>query len=376
MTNRRHFLGSAAALVAGTSLAAHASAAARANTAQDVEPAKKPLSILILGGTGFIGPHQVEYALARGHEVTLFNRGNKTGMYGDRVEELVGDRDAKVGAGLSVLEGDRRWDAVIDNSGYVPRHVRDSAELLKDRCGHYVFTSTVAVYDYASLPEEDGVHVADRDMPLYAAPEPDTERVTGATYGPLKAEADRIVREVCGDRGATVRPTYIVGPGDTTDRFTYWVERLIRGGDVVCPALPDRIVEWIDVRDLCPFIVRIAESGTPGAFNGVGPAFPCTNEALMHGLRAFCNAPTTLHWAEPDLLDELRFHTPMMDRHGVNHRTDASHAVAAGLTYRSLAVTVRDTHDWWLSLSEERRANPRGWPSSDSEAAVIERLRG
>lgn len=374
MTNRRHFLGSAAALLAGSSLASRASALGTAT--QEVEAAPKSLSILVLGGTGFIGPHQIEYALARGHKVTMFNRGNNAGMYGDRVEELIGDRDAKVGAGLSVLEGDRRWDAVIDNSGYVPRHVRDSAELLKDRCGHYVFTSTVSVYDYANLPQTDGVHVADRDMPLYAAPDPDTERVTGATYGPLKAEADRIVRDIYGDRGASVRPTYIVGPGDTTDRFTYWVERLIRGGDVLCPAHPERFAEYIDVRDLCPFIVRIAENGAGGAFNGVGPASPCTNEELMHGMRAFCNVPTTLHWADADLLDELRFSTPMMDRHGVNHRTDNSHAVAAGLTHRSLADTIRDTHAWWLGLDEERRRSPRGWPSAAAESAVLERLKG
>ncbi|MEZ5979660.1 MAG: NAD-dependent epimerase/dehydratase family protein [Planctomycetota bacterium] len=372
MTTRRTFLAGGAALFGGAALAP----SLLARSSQDVEPAAKALDVLVLGGTGFIGPHQIGRLLARGHRVTMFNRGRRSGMYGDRVEELQGDRDANVGEGLKALHGGRRWDAVIDNSGYVPRHIRDSAELLAERCGRYLYTSTVAVYDYERAPLVDGAHVAGRDSALYAAPEPATEQVDGETYGPLKAEGDRIVREIYGDRATCVRPTYIVGPGDTTDRFTYWVERLRRGGDVVCPAGPDRFLEWIDVRDLCNFMVKLIEDGTPGAFNGVGPATPMTNEEVMLGLRAFASAPTRLHWPTPEVLEELRFNTPMCDPFGPNHRTDAGPAVAAGLEYRSLADTVRDTHEWWTEQSEERRGRARGWPSEELEAKVVERARG
>ncbi|QDU83162.1 NAD dependent epimerase/dehydratase family protein [Planctomycetes bacterium Pla163] len=378
MTSRRHFLGrtalgTTAALLAGSPLGTAASS--RSSVSQEmsaaplVAPAAVPLTILVLGGTGFIGPHQIEYALARGHRITMFNRGNDPGLYGDRVEELTGDRDVRKGTGLTSLAGERRWDVVIDNSGYVPRHVRDSVELLKDRCGRYVYTSTVAVYDFDAAPN------VDRDGPLLAAPAPEVENVTWETYGPLKAECDRIVQRILGERATIVRPTYIVGPGDTTDRFTYWIERLMRGGDVVCPAYPQRRVQWIDVRDLCPFLVHLAENGTPGAFNAVGPASPVTNAEAMQGLRAFCAAPTELLWPSAGLLDELEYPTPMFDRSRGDHLAGASHAIAAGLTYRSLADTVRDTHAWWLEQSDERRARARGWPSAEAEAAVVARLR-
>ena len=365
MTTRRNFLGASAALLAGAALPSGATSRAR----QSVSPAREPLDLLFLGGTGFIGPHQIEYALARGHRVSMFNRGSKSGLYGDRVEELTGDRDPQVGDGLAALEGNRPWDAVIDNSGYVPRHVRASAELLKDRVGRYLFTSTVAVYDY----EAQGS--VDRNGPLLAAPDPPTERVTSTSYGPLKAQAEGIVNEVYGVRATIVRPCYIVGPGDTTDRFTYWVDRLHRGGDVVCPALPDNEAQWIDVRDLCPWLIRLVENGTAGAFNGVGPTSKVTNQQLMWGLRAFTAAPTTLHWPSADLVDELKYPTPMFDWGRVDRHTDASFAIDAGLTHRSLAETARDTQAWWLSQSDERRASPRRWPSAEQEAAMIERLR-
>ena len=334
----------------------------------------EPLNILILGGTGFVGPHQVEQALAAGHRVTTFNRGRRPGLFGDRVEELTGDRDAKVGEGLAALEGDRRWDVVIDNSGYVPRHVRDSAELLADRTDLYVFTSTVAAYDYEAAPLVDGVHAVGADGPLHAAPEPATERVSGATYGPLKAEADRVVLEIYGDRAAIVRPCYIVGPGDNSDRFTYWVERLHRGGDVVCPAGPDKVMQWIDVRDLCAFFLTVCESKTGGVFNAVGPTSTITNQQALWALRGFASAPTRLHWPTPELLEKNRFATPMFDWRRSNRRTDPSSGVEAGLTHRSFAETVRDTHLWWAEQSEERRASARGWPTAEQEAKLLEEM--
>lgn len=365
MTDRRQFLGGAAALLAAPGLASAARAAEGG-----VRPADAPLDILFLGGTGFIGPHQIEYALARGHRVSMFNRGRRGGMYGERVEELLGDRDAKVGDGLRALEGDRRWDVVVDNSGYVPRHVRDTAELLRGRCGRYVYVSTVAVYDFEASAS------VDRDGPLLGAPEPMTERVTGETYGPLKAECERQLQAVLGDAATIVRPCYIVGPGDTTDRFTYWIERMHRGGDVVCPPFPGHEVQWIDVRDLAPFILGLGERGVAGVFNSVGPASKVTNEMCMHGMRAFTAAPTTLWWPTKDLVEELRYPTPMFDWGRIDRHVDMGPAVAAGLTHRPLADTVRDTHAWWLEQPVERRAAPRGWPSAEAERAVLERLRG
>lgn len=351
---------------AGAALAAVASIGSAVGSAKN----GKGLKLLFLGGTGFIGPHQIEYALSRGHEVTMFNRGSKPNLYGERVEELIGDRDSNKGAGLAALEGNRKWDVVIDNSGYVPRHVRDSAELLKGRTERYLFISTVAVYDYGKSKS------ADRDAPLLAAPEPATERVTGETYGPLKAECDRIVREIYGEQSTVVRPCYIVGPGDTSDRFTYWVERFHRGGDIVCPAWPGHEAQWIDARDLCQWVVRMAEEGTAGAWNGAGPASPVTNEQLMWALRSFASNPTRLHWPSRELLDELQYSTPMFDRARIDRHTDATASWEAGLGYRSLAETVRDTQAWWLAQSPERQARARRWPSAEAELAVLERLRG
>ena len=357
MTTRREFIGASAVLLS----------AASAGATSMLKPADEKLSILFLGGTGFIGPHQINYALDRGHTVTMFNRGNSAGQFGDRVEELTGDRDAKKGDGLKALEGDRRWDVVVDNSGYVPRHVRDSAELLKGRTHRYVYTSTVSVYDFEKTPSVTS------KSPLFSE-FPDTEEVTWDTYGPLKAECDLIVQDLYGDAATIVRPTYIVGPGDTSDRFTYWAERFMRGGEIVCPAGPQLEANWIDVRDVCHWLVNLAENDTPGIFNATGPASPVSNEEMMHGLRACSSAPTRLHWPTPELLTELEFNTPMFEWTKESNHIDASAAIAAGMTYRSMADSVRDTHEWWSSLPAERRAKARGWPTADDEKAVLARM--
>lgn len=355
MTNRREFLGASAALLAA------------ANTAA-TERAARPVDILFLGGTGFIGPHQIRHALERGHNVTVFNRGNNSGLFGDRVEEIIGNRDSNIDAGLTPLGGKRTWDVVVDNSGYVPRHVRDSAELLKDRTGLYIFISTRAVYDY------DKSAVLSPDSALWSAPEPHTETVNGDTYGPLKAECDRIVQQTFGKRAASVRPPYILGPGDSTDRFTYWVERFHRGGDIVCPADPEHEVQWIDARDLAAFVVTLAENRTGGKFNCAGPASVMNNREFCFGLRAFSAAPIELHWPTREILATAGFNPLMFGARPMSVHTDTASAVAAGLRYRSLATTVSDTHNWWQSQSAERRANPRRWPSADAEAAAIRLL--
>ncbi len=287
---------------------------------------------------------------------------------GGRVEELIGNRDTRIDDGLKALEGSRTWDIVVDNSGYVPRHVSDSAQLLKGRCSRYIYVSTVAVYDFKKSPS------VDNSGPLQAAPEPVTESVTRDTYGPLKAECDRLVQQIYGEQATIVRPTYIVGPGDTTDRFTYWVERFHRGGDIVCPAGPAQEVNWIDVRDLCHWLIRLGENDTPGIFNGSGPASPLTREGLMYGLRAFTAAPVSMHWPSGELLEELNFDSQMFSNDPQSIHIDASAAGTSGLAYRSLAETVRDTHLWWLSHEGTRAAPPRRWPTPEREAAVLARL--
>jgi 2'-hydroxyisoflavone reductase len=338
-----------------------------APVAQADERAPRTLDLLVLGGTGFLGPHQIEYALQRGHRVTMFNRGSNPGMYGDAVEELVGNRDRRVDAGLGALEGNRSWDVVIDNSGYVPRHVRDSAELLKGRCRRYVYVSTVAVYDFEaarSFPES---------AQLARLADPAVEEVTRETYGPLKAECDRIARELLGERCTVVRPTYVVGPGDHTDRFTYWADRVVRGGEVLAPAGPQRNAQWVDARDLCPWIVTLAENDTPGVYNAAGPSSPVDRAGLMWGLRAQTSAPVNFHWPSDELLEELGIDLPMMGRQE-SYSFENGASQRAGLSYRSLSDTVADTLAWWRAQPQERRANPRNWPTADQEQAAIARI--
>lgn len=334
-----------------------------------IPKADKPLSMLFLGGTGFIGPHQIEYALARGHTVTMFNRGSNPGMYGDAVEELIGNRDDNIDDGLNTLRGDRAWDVIVDNSGYVPRHVIDSAELLKDRCKRYIYISTVAVYDF------DAASVFPENGPLAELEDPTVEEVTGETYGPLKAACDVAVREIIGERCTVVRPTYVVGPGDHTDRFTYWVDRVHRGGDVLAPSGPDRNAQWVDVRDLCPWVITLAENDTPGTFNAAGPASRVDREGLMWGLRAMTAEPVRFHWPSDELVEALEISQPMMGRDGSYHYENAA-SMAAGLHYRSLADTASGTLEWWHAQSEERRANARNWPTPELEAEAIKRTQG
>jgi 2'-hydroxyisoflavone reductase len=362
MTDRRDFLRIAAGSAGALGLfATGLQAAPRTRAAES-------LDILILGGTGFIGPHQVNEALERGHNVTIFNRGRRSGLYGNRVEELIGNRDPDVDGGLTVLEGDRRWDVVIDNSGYIPRHVRASAELLKGRCRRYLYISTVAVYDFDSDVLDFG-----EEGPLAPLDDPSVEQVTGATYGPLKAECDRIVRDVLGDAATVVRPTYILGPGDTTDRFTYWVERIHRGGDVLGPSDRELLVSGVDVRDLTDFVFHCVENDIRGSFNAAGPTY--SREGLLWAIRGTTSEPVRFHWATPELIAEMELPMPMMgggrDR-PVSFLNEAS--IAAGASYRPLADTTVDTRIWWAEQPAERRENPRQWMSPEQELEALGRL--
>lgn len=214
---------------------------------------KTPLKILVLGGTGFIGPHMVREALRRGHDVSLFNRGRTNEELFPDLKLFVGDRDSR----LDALQG-HEWDAVIDNSGYVPRQVADSARLLSGAASHYLFVSSISVY--ASLRVAN-----DEDSPLATMPDASVEEVTGETYGPMKALCEKMAaREFGADRLTILRPTYICGPGDRTDRYTYWPVRTVRGGRMLWPGTPADPIQIIDVRDLANFSIDCLEQRIAG----------------------------------------------------------------------------------------------------------------
>lgn len=374
MTTRRQALKWTIASMA--LLAACRTAPEPAGSATDTGRAARPLDILFLGGTGFLGPHQVEYALARGHRVTIFNRGQSAqGLYGDRVEVLIGNRDARIAPGLAALEGDRRWDVVIDNSGYVPRHVRDSVTLLKDRVGRYVYVSTVAVYDSSAGG------TMDENSPLWPAPSPEVEEVSGATYGPLKAECDRIVQAELGAKATIVRPTYIFGPGDETDRFTYWVDRVASGGEVLGPPDPEAELQWVDARDLCPWIVQLGERDQPGIYNASGPTVPAIWGEVLQSLTKLSAEPVQFRWATLDALKSTGIRLPLVRQPAtpgavtLRGHFDGRKAESAGLRYRPLDDTAEATLAWWRAQTPERHAQAQGWPTREQEQKALEMLR-
>jgi 2'-hydroxyisoflavone reductase len=298
------------------------------------------MKLLVLGGTNFLGPAVVEAALARGHEVTLFNRGRTApGLY-PQAEHLRGDRDGD----LSELEG-RSWDAVIDPSGYVPRIVRASAELLAGSVGHYLFVSSISVY---REPIEPGF---DESAPIGPLDAP-TEEVTGETYGPLKALCEEVVRDVFPDSHTNVRAGLIVGPHDPTGRFTYWPKRIAAGGEVLAPGSPDRRVQFIDVRDLGEWMVHVAEERIAGTYNATGLDPPVSMRDLLETCRRVGGADAELIWVDETFLleqgagpwIELPLWLPSSDAALLD--ADVSAALAAGLKFRDLEETVRDTLEW------------------------------
>lgn len=354
MSSRREFLG-----LAG--VATVAALGARVTAAQG----RSGLDILVLGGTGFIGPHFVGHAMARGHRITLFNRGRTNTHLFPEAEKLVGDRNGD----LRALEG-RRWDAVVDNSGYTPEQVRLSTALLKGACDQYLFTSTRSVYtDFTR-------DVMDEDAPVGPRGIPESE---WDGYGPNKVLAERAVQETFGERTLIARPPVIVGPGDRTDRFTYWVDRLDDGGDVLVQGDADDPIQFIDVRDLAEFYVHLLESSTRGIFNTEGPGPALTTAGLVHGIRAVTATPSTLHWVDWDfLLDAgevpqrtLVFWQPPRGRYLNYGRMDTRRAVAAGLRFRPLAVTAAETLAWHRNRSADEQRTLRAGLARDREAELL-----
>jgi len=339
--------------------------------------APKPLRILILGGTGFIGPHQVRYALARGHKLTLFNRGRRPKEWPAPVEELVGDRNT---GDLKALEG-REWDVCIDNPTTLPFWVRDAGQVLKGKVKQYVFISTLSVYAGEKDPGQDEA----APLAVYKGQDAMKETLDSlkkdveGLYGPLKVLSEKESEKWFPGATTVVRPGLIVGPGDETDRFTYWPVRIDRGGEVLAPGDGKDPVQIVDARDLAEWTIRLVEARTLGTFNAMGPAREMTMRAMLEGVRDGVGSKAAFTWVPADFLDQQKVSAwgdmPAWvpgtgDTAGFGLRSNRR-AVAAGLTFRPLAATAKDTLAWWKEQPEDRRAKPRAGIAADREAQVL-----
>ncbi len=327
----------------------------------DIGKSEEKLKILILGGTGFLGPHQIAYALGRGHEVTTFTRGKTAPkIYTDlfsKVEKLVGDREND----LEALKN-RKWDVVIDNSGRRTKWTEDSAQLLKENVGYYMYTSSLSVfYPFTGDDFTESRKVVTK-IPDDATP----QQLGNYEYGVMKATSELAAIDAFGEeRSMIVRPTLIVGPGDQTDRFPYWLARLEKGGDMIIPGSKDELIQYIDVRDLAGWMIRLLENKAAGTYNAAGPGFNMTTNAFVHGIHASYNSP--INFIQIDDLEFLRENSIIgiqpwviqLPEYAGMSQCNNSKAIQAGLTFSSLSNTVQATKDWWYSnaVSDERRNN-------------------
>jgi 2'-hydroxyisoflavone reductase len=328
----------------------------------------RPLKLLFLGGTGFLGPATVELALARGYEVTLFNRGKTNPDLFPGVEKLRGDRHEP--ESLKVLEG-RRWDAVIDNTAYVPAHAEASARLLADCVRQYVLISSVSVYADFSTP------YADETAPVIELTEEEiasvkTIRESLAHYGGMKALCELAAEAALPGRTTNIRPGLIVGPRDRSDRFTYWPVRVVRGGEVLAPGDGTDPIQLIDVRDLAAWILHCIETEVFGVFNAISPAGQLTMAGMLYGIRAAFVTDARFTWVDADFLEtagvsawtDLPVWVPAVGEYAGFHLSSTAKAVAAGLTFRPLAETARDTYAW------HRENRPADYAFGDGRAGL------
>ena len=363
MTTRRDFL-KAGTVLGGALLGRVTPTLAQAAARFGAQRSGASLNLLILGGTGFIGPHLVRHAVARGHRVTIFTRGRRQADLPNEVERLTGDRNGH----LEALVG-KKWDAVVDDSATNPDYVRQSTQQLKDAAGRYLFTSSTGVY-YPYLK---------RGLDESVAPHLDVAdpKDGSETYGVAKARCEREVLQAFGDRGLVVRPTYIVGPGDTSDRFPYWPVRLARGGEVLAPGRHDDPVQLIDVRDLAEWMVRLLEEQRSGIYNAAGPKETLTMPNFLEQAKAALDANVTFTWVDdyPFLaaheIDEAIPWARLAGNDDGMMSISNRKAIAAGLTFRPLATTVRDTLAWWPSVPEARRNAPHFAITPEKEAKAL-----
>lgn len=376
MTTRRDLFRYAALATAAAALPSMSAAAAP--TPMPVAKAARPLDILILGGTGFTGPFQVNYALARGHRVTLFNRGQRPSPeWPGNVEQLHGDRNT---GDLKALAG-RKWDVAIDNPTSLPFWVRDAGGVLKGNVGHYLFISTISTYADGSRPgiTEDAALAQYQGADAMAETQ-ESMRANMELYGQLKALSEIEARKQFGERTTIVRPGFIVGPRDETDRFTYWPRRIAQGGEVLVPGDGQDPLQIIDGRDLGEWMIRLAETGTTGTFNATGPDYVLTTDAMVHGIHAVTGGPVTFTHVPAEFLDANDADLPIwVPRTGTPYSGYGSvsnaRAIAAGLTFRPLATTVADLLAWYRALPAARQAEVRAGITRDKEQQLLAKWR-
>jgi 2'-hydroxyisoflavone reductase len=370
-TSRRDLLKLSALAAAAAALPAVS--AASSSTA--IGKASKPLRILILGGTGFTGPFQVNYALARGHRITLFNRGQRPSPeWSGEVEQLHGDRNT---GDLKALEG-REWDVCIDNPTSLPFWVRDAGKVLKGKVGHYLFISTISVYADGSRNgiDEDAAVAEYKGKDAMAETQETLRADIANLYGALKALSEKEARTQFGDKATIIRPGYIVGPRDETDRFTYWPHRIAQGGEVMVPGDGEDPVQIIDGRDLGEWVVRLAEAGTTGVFNACGPDYTLSTDAMVHGCHAVTGGKASYTHVPLSFLEEHEAGLPIwVPREGSPFsgygQVSNARAIAAGLTFRPLATTVTDLLAWFRALPAERQATLRAGIPRERETELL-----
>lgn len=374
-SNRRDFLRAAAGGALGLYGLGALPRAAQASGAGE-RLSRDPLRILVLGGTGFIGPYQVRYAVDRGHRVTVFNRGRRQVGLPDSVEHLQGDRNDD----LTALRG-REWDVVIDNPTTLPFWVRDAASLLRDSAGQYIFISTISVYGDTSRPGMDETTALAR----YGGTDPMAETLqtlqqnVGALYGPLKALSEQEAERWFPGRTTVIRPGLIVGPGDPTDRYTYWPVRMARGGEVLAPGTPGDPVQIIDARDLAEWTIRMAERRVPGIFNATGPAREMGIGEMLEGMHPLAVEPARLTWVPAEFLAEQNVRpwadmptwVPPVGNSAGFARVSIARALSEGLTFRPSPQTARDTLEWHRTRPAEQQAQLRAGISAEREAEVL-----
>lgn len=382
--SRRNFLRNSALTMGAIGISATNSLSFANNTmatpkilTSPIEKASKPLRILILGGTGFIGPFQVQYALDRGHKVTLFNRGKTNPQLFPTVEKLQGDR--KTGD-LKSLEG-REWDVVIDNPSTLPKWVRDAAQLLKNSAKHYVFISTISVYSDTTKPGMD------ENTPL-AQLTPEVIQLADTnpsalkfeeTYGGLKALSEKEAEKAFPNKTTVIRPGLIVGPGDFSDRFSYWPIRIEKGGEILAPGNQDDPVQFIDARDLGEWSIRMAEQEAFGIYNAVGPKTKLSIAEMLYGIKAITTSDARFTWVDTKFLAENKvlpwvdmpvWVPPQGDEAGFTSVSN-KRAVEKGLTFRPLADSAKATLEWFKTLPADRQAKLRFGITPERETAVL-----
>lgn len=356
MTTRREVLRYGAGVAAGAAMSSAFAADAKGK------------SILILGGTGFIGPHLTQEAQRLGYKITHFNRGKRDADGVSGVETLIGDRKGQ----LDALRG-HKWDVVVDNTGYIPKFVKQSSELLAPNVGYYLFVSSISAYENLDKPY-------DETAPVSKLSDPNVEQITGETYGPMKALCEQYVMDAFKGRASVVRPGYIVGPLDPTDRFTYWPWRATKGGEMLAPGTAKDPVQVIDVRDLAAWMMKLVEGRTTGVFNAISPPRKFSmGDIIDAGLREAPRAGTKVTWVDEDWLGkhwnleevDLAPWAPVKGKWAGSALGSTKRAVDTGLRTRPMQETVHDTLEWFRTLPAERQGKLKAGIEAEKEAEAL-----